>query len=595
MEPGGEPPDSGRQSLHENVLSDQDRRPGRVRGAAQLTAAVLPPVLTLLALLVVVGSSEESWSRPWPLLGWCLVAVLATLYRPAPGPGLGLGAIVVAPLLHLQGSAPAALVVGIAVLAGDLVRRLLCSFLGVADERPLTPVFERAMLGVLSVLLASAAQLELGGGLGGGAAAFWVAPPVYFACLVVSTQALDWLRHDRRPQAALVVSAALDAASWVLGAGLLRIAQAAGWLEAFWVWPVVALLAAESGRLQLLRIRADRRLDSYERLHRAHERILAESSGMGGIAEQVHIECRNILPLQWFQFELPAGSEAAGASWAAGPDGHLVEGRPRPPQRPQMLPGIHRRATWKIIERELILQTPEGEDEVLATIRLWCDPRRIEAEAEELLGTLLPQMAASVHRARLDREARTDPLTGVPVRRVLEAGLQRAYRRACDDGTPMAVIMCDIDFFKRVNDTWGHDAGDEALKIVALALDSTRRDGDLCCRYGGEEFTLLLERTDGLAALQLAERLRRAVEALDFVYDGQSIPLTLSLGVAAFPEIMIKTASELQLLADEALYEAKERGRNQSLLNVGKGAFLAPPGVPRQESSTVIARPSIQD
>ncbi|MEM6795841.1 MAG: diguanylate cyclase, partial [Acidobacteriota bacterium] len=106
------------------------------------------------------------------------------------------------------------------------------------------------------------------------------------------------------------------------------------------------------------------------------------------------------------------------------------------------------------------------------------------------------------------------------------------------------------------------------------------------------EFTILLERTDGGAALQLAERLRVAVEALDFVYDGQNIPLTASLGVAAFPELMIKTASELLLLADEALYEAKERGRNQCLLHVGKGAFRAYPGAARQESQTSAEAPA---
>ena len=600
MEPGGKPPAPGRQSLHETTSSDHGRRPRRVRGAAQLSAAVLPPVLTLLALLVVVGSSESAWSRPWPLLGWCLVAILATMYRPFPGAGLGAGAIVIVPLLHLHGAAPAALVAGIAVLAGDLIRRLLASGLGLADERPLTPVFERAMLSVFSVLVATTAQAPFADGRfgDGGLAALWLAPLLYFVCLAASTLVLDWLRHVRRPSLAPVGSSAFELVGWMIGAGLLAVAEPAGWTESFWIWPLCALLTGEAGRQQLLRRRADRRLDSYEQLHRAHERILAESSGMGGIAEQIHIECRNVLPLQWFQFELPAADDAEGAegaSWAAGPDSHLVEGRPRPPQRPQMLPGIHRRATWRVIERQLILQTPEGEDETLATIRMWCDPRRVETGAEELLDTLLPQMAASVHRARLDREARLDPLTGVPVRRVLEAGLQRAYRRTCDDGTPMAVIMCDIDFFKRVNDTWGHDAGDEALKSVAHTLDATRREGDLCCRYGGEEFTLLLERTDGLAALQLAERLRRAVEAIDFVYDGQSIPLTLSLGVAAFPEIMVKTASELQLLADEALYEAKERGRNQSLLNVGNGAFLAPPGVPRQESSTVINRPPLPE
>ena len=123
----------------------------------------------------------------------------------------------------------------------------------------------------------------------------------------------------------------------------------------------------------------------------------------------------------------------------------------------------------------------------------------------------------------------------------------------------MAVIMCDIDFFKKVNDTHGHAAGDEALKLVASTLDSERRERDLCCRYGGEEFTVLLEATDGDAALRLAERLRQAVQALRFEFEGRSIPLTLSLGVAAFPELHIKTASELLLLADEAL------GREQRL------------------------------
>ena len=104
------------------------------------------------------------------------------------------------------------------------------------------------------------------------------------------------------------------------------------------------------------------------------------------------------------------------------------------------------------------------------------------------------------------------------------------------------------------------------------------RGADYLARYGGEEFVLLLEGTAGERALQLAERLRRAVESLDLVFEGRSIPLTLSAGVAAFPEIHVKTASELLLFADEALYEAKERGRNRSLLHLGQGTFRAPSG-----------------
>ena len=145
-----------------------------------------------------------------------------------------------------------------------------------------------------------------------------------------------------------------------------------------------------------------------------------------------------------------------------------------------MLPGVHRRAAWRILEDPLVV-----EGETLAVVRLWCDPRRLESGAEELFSTLLPQMASSIHRARLDREARLDPLTGVPVRRLLDSGLQRAYRRCCEEGRSLAVTMCDIDHFKRVNDTYGHAAGDEALILVARALEEERRESDLLARYGG--------------------------------------------------------------------------------------------------------------
>lgn len=239
-----------------------------------------------------------------------------------------------------------------------------------------------------------------------------------------------------------------------------------------------------------------------------------------------------------------------------------------------MLPGVHRRAAWRLIEARLAV-----DGEVLAQVRLWCDPRQIEPGAEELFATLVPQMASSVHRARLDREARLDPLTGVPVRRILDSALQKAYRQSCDEGRSLAVIMCDVDHFKLVNDTHGHAAGDEALILVARALDAERRENDLCCRYGGEEFTLLLESTSGEAALRLAERLRLAIREIDLVFEGREIPLSVSAGVAAFPELHIKTAGELVLLADEALYEAKQRGRDRCLLNLGRGAFRSISGI----------------
>ena len=297
---------------------------------------------------------------------------------------------------------------------------------------------------------------------------------------------------------------------------------------------------------------------------------------MAAIADRIHTECEKVLesdksPLFWFQFEaLAPGSEFK--SWWWGPDSEaLEEGVPEPDRYPPKLPGFHRRTQWQILER-LLRARPDTT--VLARISLWCDPRRLDPKKVELLDSLLPQMTASVQRCLLDREAREDPLTGVAMRRVLEKRLHEVHTRCCDTGAAMAVLLCDLDHFKRINDTWGHPAGDAALVAVAGVLKGMRRAEDLCCRYGGEEFVLLMEGTNGEDGLAIAERLRQAVEALDFQVDGQRVPLTLSAGVASFPDLYIKTGAELILFADEALYEAKRRGRNRCLLDIGQGRYM---------------------
>jgi diguanylate cyclase (GGDEF)-like protein len=157
---------------------------------------------------------------------------------------------------------------------------------------------------------------------------------------------------------------------------------------------------------------------------------------------------------------------------------------------------------------------------------------------------------------------------------VLERRLHEVHARACETGESMALLLCDLDHFKRINDTWGHPAGDAALVLVAGVLKQMRREEDVCCRYGGEEFVLLMEGTSGEDGLAVAERLRRSVEALDFQVEDQRVPLTLSAGVACFPELYIKTGAELILFADEALYEAKRRGRNRCLLDIGQGRYM---------------------
>ncbi len=540
-----------------------------------IAGAILAALVIAALLIADVGVADSHQPSTLEVGLWIAVAAVAAVHRPLGGAAFGLGTLVLPAVIVRLGGLVAALVAALARLLASMLWRF-------ADRR------RKAIRGVgaevaaaaivaLATLLAAVVWSRL------ATASFaWrglVAATVYvatFAALAVLGSRIRhsawrgvWPRFTLSDLAALT----LDAAGWLLGALLADAAATLGWPRVAPILLALALLAAEAARNAFARGASDVRVDDFERLQRAHERILGETSGMGSIAQQIFIECSNILPVEWYQFELAVGEESGQlefepGSWWAGPSGVLEEGRPQPATRPRMLPGVHRRASWRILEQSLVV-----EGEALATVRLWCDPRRIDDGAEELFSTLVPQMASSVHRARLDREARLDPLTGVPVRRILDSGIQRAYRRCCEEGRSMGVIMCDVDHFKNVNDTYGHAAGDEALICVARALEGARRENDLLARYGGEEFTLLLEDTDGEESLQLAERLRRAVESIDLVYEGQRIVLNLSAGVAAFPELHIKTASELLLLADEALYEAKESGRNRCLLYGGRGAF----------------------
>ncbi len=576
-------------------------------------AVALPPLVML-----VVWMFSWRWEilcphgvlpRPLEMLGWLLLAILAASHRPWGGTSLGLGAFVLVPSIERLGTVPTVLVAAVALILADSLRQAAAVPPGKkleASLQSLSWVHLSLPPLVAAVLLAGLGRT----GMGPAEISPSTLSPIFLEVTVpglvfvlalhlVALACQRWrsaVGMAREFPGALGASPwppaylALDGAAWVLGALVTEAARRAGW---GWLVPLVlaiALLAAEAARNDILRGVSDHRAGDLERLQEAHVRILAETAGMGEIAQQILTECHNVLPVHHFQFERLWGddSQAEPRSWSAGHRGTVSPGEPRPEARPRMLPGVHRRADWKVLEKFLV-----AEGETLAVVRLWCDPRSIKPGAEELLTTLVPQMASSVHRARLDREAKLDPLTGVPVRRILERRLQKAYRDCCEEGRSMAVIMCDIDFFKKVNDTHGHAAGDAALVAFARALEAARRETDLLCRYGGEEFTLLLENTAGAKALQLAERLRKAVEDIPLVYEGRSIPLTMSTGVAAFPELHIKTASELQLLADEALYQAKASGRNRCLLNIGRGAYLTVDGERLGNSSSDLRLPHV--
>lgn len=162
----------------------------------------------------------------------------------------------------------------------------------------------------------------------------------------------------------------------------------------------------------------------------------------------------------------------------------------------------------------------------------------------------------------LEKAALTDALTGLPNRRAMNERLQAEAKQAERNGQTFAVIMGDIDRFKRVNDTYGHEVGDDVLRAVAATLPASLRGYDSCSRWGGEEFLILLPNTDQQGGLQTAERMRESIEALDIpMEDGTKIPVTISLGLALGHGPADLDHALIQ--ADEALYEAKKAGRNR--------------------------------
>jgi diguanylate cyclase (GGDEF)-like protein len=158
--------------------------------------------------------------------------------------------------------------------------------------------------------------------------------------------------------------------------------------------------------------------------------------------------------------------------------------------------------------------------------------------------------------------ASTDGLTGLNNHRTFQERLQQEIERARRFDTPLSLLMIDIDRFKKFNDTYGHTNGDEVLKIIARILKDNVRSIDFVARYGGEEFAVILPQVDLEGALVVAERIRRSAENYELVFNGHKERVTLSIGVATYPD---DASNREQLIdhADKALYLAKRTGRNR--------------------------------
>ncbi len=185
-------------------------------------------------------------------------------------------------------------------------------------------------------------------------------------------------------------------------------------------------------------------------------------------------------------------------------------------------------------------------------------------EERSFLADLASLAGVAVENARLYERATVDMMTGLKNHAYFQSRFREERERSARRGTPLALLLTDVDKFKVFNDTFGHQAGDEVLKAVARTLMSVARKADTAARYGGEEFCLVMPGADSERAREMAENLRRQVEACVVNHEGKEMKVTLSVGVAVFnPEEDLRTNKRMIERADRALYACKRGGRNQ--------------------------------
>ncbi len=206
---------------------------------------------------------------------------------------------------------------------------------------------------------------------------------------------------------------------------------------------------------------------------------------------------------------------------------------------------------------------PFQQEEVLARVNTHLTIRKLQNELQA------QKEALEKANLELQRLATLDSLTQLANRRRLDEYLQREWRRATREQTPLSLILCDIDYFKNYNDSYGHQAGDDCLQQVAEALSRTvKRASDLVARYGGEEFTVILPNTPVEDAMQIASLIQQNLQALKIVHPQSAVNeyVTLSIGVSNTVPTPQDSPEKLINVADNALYEAKREGKNRIIL-----------------------------
>jgi two-component system cell cycle response regulator len=254
--------------------------------------------------------------------------------------------------------------------------------------------------------------------------------------------------------------------------------------------------------------------------------------------------------------------------------GKTVIGRGQKAQIRLLDDGISREHAQLVIIKDRVVLQDLG-----STNGTYCNGLKVEANKELVDGdkilvgstTILKftyhDNLDEIFQKQMYESALRDGLTKAFNKKYFTDRLESEFTFAIRHVAPLTLVLFDIDHFKKVNDTHGHQAGDYVLSEIATLLTGALRAEDVFARYGGEEFAVICRGSDVMQGQIVAERMRKAVEMNKFVFEGTHIPLTISVGVAGLPDPAVKDASELVSLADQSLYKSKHAGRNRVTLH----------------------------